>query len=135
MDTYAIVRPEHLNHHGTLFGGQMLKWVDEHAWLAASVDYPGRHLVTRAMDRIEFRTAVPPGSILRFDIRREHEGTTSVRYAVKVYALRSDAGIWRDETAVFSTSVTFACIDAEGRKRPLGQPAPAPSRQPYGGTP
>ena len=111
MDTYAIVRPEHLNHHGTLFGGQMLKWVDENAWLVASMEYPARHLVTRAMDRIDFKTPVPSGSILRFRILREREGSSSVTYGVNVYA---------HESPVFSTSVTFVCVDEQGNKQPLG---------------
>ena len=111
MDTYAIVRPEHLNHHGTLFGGQLLKWVDENAWLVASLEYPDRSLVTRAMDRIDFKTSVPSGSILRFCIRQDCAGSSSVTYAVDVYA---------HESPVFSTSVTFVCVDAQGHKQPLG---------------
>ena len=119
MDTFTIVRPEHLNHHGTLFGGQMLKWVDENAWLVAALDYPGRHLVTRAMDKIEFKTGVPPGSILRFSICRAREGTTSVTYSIEVYAHSSDTQSTKDEVPVFSTAVTFACVDRNGRKSPL----------------
>ena len=29
MESYKVVRPEHLNHYGYLFGGFLLKWVDE----------------------------------------------------------------------------------------------------------
>ncbi|HSO80381.1 MAG TPA: hotdog domain-containing protein, partial [Chromatiaceae bacterium] len=35
MESYKVVRPEHLNHFGHLFGGCLLKWVDEIAWIAA----------------------------------------------------------------------------------------------------
>jgi acyl-CoA hydrolase len=31
MDNYTIVRKEHLNHHGYLFGGTLLSRVDEFA--------------------------------------------------------------------------------------------------------
>jgi acyl-CoA hydrolase len=123
LDTYAIVRPEHLNHHGTLFGGQMLKWVDEFAWLVAAVEYPGRHLVTRAMDKIEFKTGVAPGSILRFGIARSREGTTSVTYSVEVFAHSSESAATTDEVPVFSTAVTFACVDRHGNKHPLRGPS------------
>ena len=41
MNNYAIVRQEHLNHYGFLFGGALLLWVDEYVWLAASLDFPG----------------------------------------------------------------------------------------------
>ena len=32
---FRLVMPEHMNHFGDLYGGNMLKWVDEIAWIAA----------------------------------------------------------------------------------------------------
>jgi acyl-CoA hydrolase len=116
LNTFTMVRTEHLNHHGYLFGGQMLKWVDEFAYLAAARDYPGVKLVTRAMDRIEFRTHVENGSILRFRILPLSKGMTSVTYEVKVYA---DAPGATEETLVFTNRITFVAVDAEGGKAPL----------------
>ncbi|WP_319560563.1 acyl-CoA thioesterase [Marispirochaeta sp.] len=116
MNTYTIVRMEHLNHHGNLFGGQMLKWVDENAWLTAAKEYPGCMLVTRAMDDIAFRNPVPVGAILRFDTRETRHGRTSLTYSVDVW---SDEPGAREEKLVFSTSVTFACVDCEGNKAPV----------------
>jgi acyl-CoA hydrolase len=116
MNTYTIVRMEHLNHHGNLFGGQMLKWVDENAWLVAAKEYPGCMLVTRAMDDISFRHPVPVGSILRFDARETRHGRTSLSYSVDVW---SDEPGATEEKLVFSTSVTFACVDCEGNKAPI----------------
>jgi len=116
LDNFTIVRPEHLNHHGVLFGGQLLRWVDEYAWLVAARDFPGCRLVTRAMDRSEFRTPVPGGSILRFSILPAHRGESSVTYAVEVYADEPGAAT---EKHVFSNRVTFVCVDDEGRKRNL----------------
>ena len=113
-----MVRTEHLNHHGYLFGGQMLKWVDEFSYLAAARDYPGVTLVTRAMDRIEFRTHVVNGSILRFRVLPLHKGTTSVTYEVKVYA---DAPGSSEETLVFLNHITFVAVDEAGGKAPLPQ--------------
>lgn len=111
-----MVRTEHLNHHGYLFGGQMLKWVDEFAYLAAARDYPGVLLVTRAMDRIEFRTHVDNGSILRFRVLPLSKGTTSVTYEVRVYA---DAPGAMEEKLVFTNHITFVALDSEGGKAPL----------------
>ncbi len=116
MDNYTIVRQEHLNHYGFLFGGAMLKWVDEFAWLVASRDFPGCPLVTVGMDRISFRQPVANGSILRFRILPLHQGTTSVQYAVNVFA---DEPGGREEKEVFSTSVTFVHVDRSGQKHPL----------------
>ena len=116
MDTYTLVRPEYLNHYGYLFGGQLLKWVDEYTWMVASRDFPGHSLVTRAMDEIDFKTRVVSGSILRFRILPHVQGTTSMTYSVEVYA--DEPGL-DAEKHVFSTRVTLACIDEKGDKCPL----------------
>ena len=118
MDNYTIVRPEHLNHHGVLFGGHLLRWVDEYAWLVASLDFPGYKLVTRAMESADFHTQVPNGSILRFNVVHARQGSSSVTYAVEVYADQPGA---TDEELVFTNRVTFVCVNDDGRKVPLPQ--------------
>lgn len=123
MDTFALVRPEHLNHQGFLFGGALLKWVDEFAWLVASRDYPGCTFVTVAMDDIVFRHRVENGSILRFAILPEQRGHTSITYTVEVWA---DAPGAVEERRVFTTRITFVRIDGTGNKQPL--PAASPLR-------
>ena len=85
MENYVNVRPEHLNFHGYLFGGEMLKWMDEFAWMAASRDYPGSTMVTVAIDNILFKNRVVNGSILRFVIETVKTGKSSVTYSVDVF--------------------------------------------------
>lgn len=121
MDTFAIVRTEHLNAEGYLFGGQMLKWVDEFAWLVAQRDFSGYALVTRGMDQIDFQTPVYNGAILRFNVGHHSQGNTSVTYKVAVY---SDERGSKKERQVFTTLVTFVSVDKSGKKQTL-------PRQPY----
>ncbi len=116
MNNYTLVRPEHLNHHGFLFGGMMLKWVDEFAWLAASKEFRGCKLVTVAMNEIRFTQQVPLGSILRFNIEYVRQGVTSVTYNVVVY---SDEPGKEAERKVFANSITFVRVDDEGQKKEL----------------
>jgi acyl-CoA hydrolase len=126
MNTFTHVRPEHLNHYGYLFGGQLLKWVDENAWLVATLDFPGYRLVTRGMEESDFKTPVANGSILRFSIIPFRQGRTSVTYTVEVLA--DEPGALR-EKHVFSTRVTFACVDEQGLKRPLPRHKPLRSER------
>ena len=112
MDNYTLVRPEYLNHHGYLFGGVMLKWVDENAWMAASREYSGCNLVTVSMDSCRFKHRVENGSILRFHTEKTRQGRTSATYSVEVYA---DAPGASQEKEVFSTSVTFVRLNNAGR--------------------
>ena len=124
MDTFTLVRPEHLNHHGYLFGGCMLRWVDEFAWLAASREFRGCSFVTVALDKVVFEQRVLNGSILRFSIVLARRGTTSVAYAVKVFA---DAPGATREKEVFKTKVTLVNLNATGKPQAL-PPAPRPRR-------
>ncbi len=116
MENYNLVRPEHLNHQGYLFGGQLLAWVDECAWMAAAKDYPKLILVTRAMDNIEFKHPVKNGSILRFHTEKSRVGTSSINYLVEVY---EDDRVSEDEKLAFSTTVTFVSIDRDGNKKSI----------------
>ncbi|EIC23104.1 acyl-CoA thioesterase [Thiorhodovibrio frisius] len=116
MESFKVVRPEHLNHYGYLFGGFLLKWVDEISWIAASRDYPGCRLVTVAMDNVEFHCGTRQGMVLRFDASESRRGTTSVAYRVIVFSDDLDTGA---EMQIFSTCVTFVRLDAEGKKTPL----------------
>jgi acyl-CoA hydrolase len=112
VQSYKLVLPEHLNHYGYLFGGYLLQWVDEAAYIAASLDYPQSNFVTVAMDRVEFHRSIRQGAILRFEVERQRIGTTSVRYRVEVF----------DGTAaqpVFSTQITFVGLGPDGTKCPL----------------
>ena len=112
MESFKLVRPGHLNHYGYLFGGYLLQWVDETAYVAASLDYPGSNFVTVAMDRVEFRKSIRQGAILRFDALRQRVGTTSVDYEVRVFNGPASE-------PVFSTQITFVALDSEGRKTPV----------------
>lgn len=116
MENFTLVRPEHLNHHGYLFGGFMLKWVDENAWMAATRAYPGCTMVTVGMDEIRFTRRVENGAILRFRVERRQQGRSSVTYEVNVLADEPGA---QKEIEVFNTRVTFVRVDDAGNPCPL----------------
>ncbi len=116
MENYKLVLPEHLNHHGFLFGGNLLKWIDEVSYIAVTLDYPGCNFVTVAMDQVIFKKSIRKGTILCFDTSRKREGNTSVEYLVKVFKDSIATGV---REMVFSTYITFVCLDENGRKKPL----------------
>ena len=118
MENHKLVMPEHLNHYGFLFGGTLLKWVDEYAYIAAAMEYPDSSFVTIGMDKVEFRKSVRQGTILIFLVEPISRGNTSLKYSVHVY--RGDTSEY--DNLIFSTSVTFVRIDEEGRKIPLPPP-------------
>ena len=116
MTTCKLVMPGDMNHYGFLFGGKMLMWVDEVAWIAVSEDYPTLHFVTVGMSEVKFKKSVHPKSVLRFETRRQATGRTSVTYHVDVFCRQIES---RDEEIVFSTDITFVCVDNNGAKTPI----------------
>ncbi|UCH81927.1 MAG: hypothetical protein JSW20_04695 [Nitrospiraceae bacterium] len=112
MENHKLVLPGNLNHYGYLFGGDLLKWVDEYAWIAATLEYPDCNFVTLAMDKVEFRKSVREGTILKFIIDKTKEGNTSVQYFVRVY--RGNSLTKND--IIFSTHVIFVRVDRNGKK-------------------
>ncbi len=116
MISYKLVMPEHMNQYGVLFGGNLLKWVDETAWMAVSTDYPGSRFVTIGMDRVEFKKGVTGGSILRFEITRQRVGRTSVTYGAAVSRRELHQS---DEVTIFTTDITFVRVNEQGVKIPV----------------
>jgi acyl-CoA hydrolase len=115
MTTYKMVMPEHLNKFGDLFGGNLLKWVDESAAMAVFIDFPECRFLTIAMDQVEFKRPVKCGTILKFVITPIKEGRTSVSYGVSVV----DCGTHSYENPYFSTTITFVRVDDQMRKIPV----------------
>ncbi|MFU8892923.1 MAG: acyl-CoA thioesterase [Luteolibacter sp.] len=113
MENHRLVLPGDLNQYGFLFGGKLLAWVDEACWIAASLDFPGFHFVTVAMDRVEFRQSVREGTILTIRSEQNKQGNTSVTYAVEVVDRE------RADHVIFATNVTFVRVDENGEKLPL----------------
>ncbi len=112
METYRLVLPGDLNHYGSLFGGRLLSWVDEAAWIAASAQFPRCRFVTIAMDKVEFRHGVGDGTILRIHCEMVRKGKTSVTYNVSVSDVKN-----APQDPVFQTGVTFVSVDGSGAKK------------------
>jgi acyl-CoA hydrolase len=112
MDHRKLVLPEHMNSQGSLFGGYLLKWLDEFAFITAQSEFPGHRFVTISMNNVEFRHPIVCGQILRFTVTRRRLGTTSVEYEVDVFDDRPG----HDEKVLFATQITFVNLDAAGKK-------------------
>ncbi len=114
MENYKLVLPGDLNQHGYLYGGNLLKWIDEYAWIAATLDYPGSRFVTVALDKVTFKKGVNDGAILKFIIEKSYEGNTSVQYHVNVYCQNNCNP---NLELIFSTHITFVNLDENGLKK------------------
>ena len=84
-----LVMPDDANNVGTLFGGQMISWMD---LAAAKVAYrflkgTGVHgAVTRAIDKVEFKEPVYPGEWVNFEGHVSAAGISSFQIIIDAYA-------------------------------------------------
>lgn len=118
MEHYKIVLPADLNDYGNLFGGTLLKWVDEIAYIRVSLDLPGQHFVTIGLDNVEFKHPIREGQILRFRCQQIRLGNTSVTYNVKVYGARYNI---ESEAVLFENNISFVCVDKQGQKTAINK--------------
>ena len=84
-----FVMPDHINVVGTLFGGQMIAWVDLAAAkvshrLLKGTDVDGA--VTRTIEQVEFKEPVYLGDWVNFTAKVVEIGTTSYKIKVEAYA-------------------------------------------------
>jgi acyl-CoA hydrolase len=114
MKHYQLILPEFMNEQGVLFGGYLLKWIDEFAYISASLDYPNCRFVTVSLDNVVFRKPIKNGYILCFDVVKARQGTTSVRYAIKVHNAKDIK-----KELLFETNIVFVNLNTAGVKEPI----------------
>lgn len=119
MQHYKIVLPADLNDYGSLFGGTLLKWVDEIAYIRVSLDFPGQHFVTIGLDHVEFRHPIREGQILCFKCNKTRIGKTSVTYNVQVVGARYERN---SEQVLFESNISFVCVGEGGNKTAIKAP-------------
>jgi len=79
FSNFFLVRNKDLTHAGTLFGGTMMAWADELAYIAASLSFPGCDFVTKVFEPFDFIGGPAQGAIVRIDARVVSKGRSSVR--------------------------------------------------------
>lgn len=106
-----LIRPEFLNHGGTVFGGYMMQWADDMAYNAASLAFPSANFVTKLFGQFDFKSPGRAGDILKIFSQVQGAGTTSC--TINVWAVNA-----RNLAEVFRTHAVMVNIK-DGRKAPL----------------
>ncbi|KFF15095.1 acyl-CoA thioesterase [Flavobacterium hydatis] len=76
--TRKWVKPEDLNPNGTLFGGQLLAWIDEELALYTIIQLENYRVVTKHMSEINFKSSARQGDIVEIGIDVVKFGNTSL---------------------------------------------------------
>ena len=88
-----IVRSQHINGYGRLFGGILMQWIDELAGIVGR-RHAGATVTTAAVDNLSFQAPAYQNDMIVLIARLSYVGTTSMEVRVDVYA-EDDDGIRR----------------------------------------
>tara|TARA_R110002072_G_scaffold279114_2_gene441091 strand:- start:361 stop:762 length:402 start_codon:yes stop_codon:yes gene_type:complete len=82
--TRKWVKPEDLNPNNTLFGGSLLKWIDEESVIYAIIQLENPKVVTKLISEINFITAPVKGDIIELGIVATEFGRSSITMRCEV---------------------------------------------------
>lgn len=108
------VRPEDLNANGTLFGGSLLRWIDEEAAIYAILQLGNPGAVTKYMSEIDFVSSARQGDLIEIGIRATVFGRTSLTMRAEVRNMITH------ERILTIDKIVFVSVDAEGQPVPHG---------------
>jgi acyl-CoA hydrolase len=109
-----FVKPNDLNVSDSLFGGQLLSWIDEEAAIYASCQMQHDKVVTKYMSEIDFMQSARVGDILEFGMQVVDSGRTSLTVACEVRKKKSR------EFVITIDRIVFVAIGDEGKPVPHG---------------
>jgi acyl-CoA hydrolase len=115
-----IVLPSHANALGTIFGGQIMSWIDIAGAIAA-----GRHarrvVVTASIDALHFVAPVKVGHVVHLKAAVNFAGRTSLEVGVRVDSENPVTGETHHTATAYAT---FVALDDHGK--PCAVPPVAP---------
>ena len=111
--TRKIVKHEDLNPRGSLFGGQLLKWIDEEASIFAICQIGDRMVVTKAMSKIYFKTSPKIGDLIEIGMDLVRLGNTSITFKCNVRNKITK------EDIITVDEIVFVRVDENGKPKPI----------------
>lgn len=113
--TRKLVSPPDLNPANTLFGGQLLKWIDEEAAIFAMCQINNNHVVTKYMSEIDFISPAFNNDIIEIGCETVKVGTTSI-------TLKCEVRVKDTKTTVIKIDeIVLVHVDPNGRPRAHGK--------------
>lgn len=113
--TRKLIKPGDLNANNTLFGGALLKWIDEEAGIYAMTKLGTKSIVTKFISEIDFINSAKQGDVVEIGIQFLDLGTTSITISSVV------RNVFTMKTILSIEKMVFVKIDADERPIPHGK--------------
>jgi len=112
-----LAEPTDVNYGGKVFGGAVMKWIDQIAY-ALAVSWSGRYAVTVYVGGIHFERPIGIGNMVEVRARIMHTGTTSMHIGIDVKA--SDPRT--DDTPERATHCIIVFVALDDADKPTAVP-------------
>ncbi|MFC0269184.1 acyl-CoA thioesterase [Kushneria aurantia] len=113
--TRKWIKPEDLNPNGTLFGGSLLKWIDEEAAIYAVIQLGHNRVVTKYMSSINFVSSARQGDVIELGITATRFGKSSLTLHCVV------RNKFTQKNILTIDEIVFVNMDENGRPTPHGK--------------
>lgn len=118
LKTSHLVKSEDLNHHGTLFAGQMARWLVEAGVItAATLIGNTEDIVCVQISHMKFEKPIHNGEILEMISKVAHLGQASITVFSEVFRKK-------DNLSVVSNYTTFVTVDEQNKPYKHGKVLP-----------
>lgn len=105
-----LICPAHINHYGRLFGGQLLKWIDELAGIVA-IRHCGATVTTAAIDNLQFQAPAYTGDMVVLRGMITSVGRTSMEIRVDTYREALDGS----RELINRAYIDMVCVNCKGQ--------------------
>jgi acyl-CoA hydrolase len=113
--TRKWVKPEDLNPNQTLFGGQLLAWIDEEAALYTVIQLENSKIVTKYISEINFMASARQGDIIEIGIEVLKFGKASLTLKCEVRNKMTR------ETILTVDNIVMVNLGEDGKPAPHGK--------------
>ena len=113
--TRKWVKPEDLNPNGTLFGGQLLAWIDEEAALYTIIQLENSKIVTKYISEINFMASAKQGDIVEI-------GMEVIKFGKSSISMKCEArNKMTRETILTVDNIIMVNLGSDGKPAPHGK--------------
>ncbi|TXD84115.1 acyl-CoA thioesterase [Subsaximicrobium wynnwilliamsii] len=113
--TRKWVKPEDLNPNQTLFGGQLLAWIDEEAALYTIIQLENPKVVTKYMSEINFMSSAKQGDIIEI-------GIEVLKFGISSMTLKSEVrNKMTRETIITVDKIIMVNLGEDNKPKPHGK--------------
>lgn len=110
-----LIKPGDLNANNTLFGGALLRWIDEEAGIYAMTKLDSKKVVTKFISEINFVNSAKQGDVIEIGLAFKTIGQTSITFSCIV------RNVFTKKTILAIDKLVFVKIDDDENPVPHGK--------------